>query len=145
MPIVLNDEKNYLHMIKNSVGSNMFRNLYVIDEQGNQFDATENGNKSCAIYVTAILKLFDKIDRLHSTASGTYKYISSSINWSKTDKPIMGDLVFWDKTDSSTGHVGFFLDNNTAISNIDSTGNPQNHMLTMHDGRKPLSFWTYLK
>lgn len=129
-------------MIKNSEGTNMFRNLYVIDKNAHEFDATENGNKSCAIYVTAVLKLFNKIDKLHATASGTYNYISNSANWLKTDQPKSGDLIFWDKTDNSTGHVGFFI-NNKAISNIDTTGNPQYHNLRMYDGRKPLSYWTY--
>ena len=130
-------------MIYNSVGSNMFRNLYVFDESGSEYDAADNGDKSCALFVTGILKMFNRIDNLHSTASGTYKYISESPNWTQTDSPQPGDVIFWDKTADTTGHVGFYIGEKFAISNDYKTGQPQQHKLKLYDGREPMSYWRY--
>jgi len=62
--------KTYLAAIENSVGSKMFRNLYA-KVNGKNKDITENGNLSCALYVSSLLYLFKLIKDIHATVSGT--------------------------------------------------------------------------
>lgn len=139
----LNYKKNYIAMINAGVGCSLFRNLYMYDDKGNEYDAAENGGRSCALFVTGILKLFDRIDNMHATAGGTLRYISSSSDWEQTDKPVTGDIIFWDKTPNTTGHVGFYAGHGFAISNNDGDLRPSRHILTLRDGRKPVSYWHY--
>lgn len=143
MAYKLNVEKNYLKFIENSAGSNTYRNLYMVDEKGNEFDASQNGKKSCALFVTGILKMFNRVDNLHSTCSGTLKYIREADTWAQTSNPQAGDLVFWDATQEDTGHVGFFLDEARSISNSEEDGHPMIHPHELKDGRKPISYWHY--
>ena len=145
MTMKLNHDKNYLTMLNASAGTDMFRHLYMTDDTGAEFDAAENGNKSCALFVTGILTMFGRIDNMHATSSGTYRYISTSSDWQQVSEPTPGDVVFWDKIGNTTGHVGFYLGENSAISNVDAVGQPQKHELKMADGREPLSFWRYTK
>ena len=143
MALKLNHDKNYLKFIENSIGTHTFRNLYMVDDTLAEFDAANNGQKSCALFVTGILKMYNRIDNLHSTALGTMKYITESNDWSQTSVPAIGDLIYWDKTDITTGHVGFYMGENTAISNSDQDGFPVKHTLQLKDGRNPVSFWHF--
>ena len=49
--------KTYLTMIENSVGSKMFRTLYMTDDHGKTKDVLRKGDISCAVYVSSILVL----------------------------------------------------------------------------------------
>lgn len=140
----LNYEKNYLSTIESGVGTNLFKHLYMFDDSGNEFDAADNGNRSCALFVTSILKMFNRIDNMHSTASGTLKYISGADDWRQSDNPQPGDLVFWPKTENTTGHVGFYVAGNQSISINDNEGVASLHPLTLKDGRTPDSYWHFV-
>ena len=54
VPILID---SYIAIIKNSVGSQLFRNLYA-KVNGKKIDITENGKLSCAFYVSSVLLLF---------------------------------------------------------------------------------------
>lgn len=139
----LNYNKNYISTINNAVGTNLFKNLYMLDDNGVEFDAADGGNRSCALFVSGILKMFSRIDNMHATASGTLKAVSSSSSWVQTSNPVAGDIIFWAKTPNTTGHVGFFIDNNTAVSINDNEGLASVHNLVLRDGREPVSFWHF--
>lgn len=139
----LNYNKNFISIINSAVGTNLFQHLYMLDDNGNEFDAAEGGNRSCALFVTGLLKMHDRIESMHATASGTLKSVSSSSSWSRTDNPVAGDIIFWDKTPNTTGHVGFYIDENTAISINDNEGLASRHNLTLRDNRQPISFWHF--
>lgn len=116
--------RSYIHAIENSVGSNLFRNLYFrINDKA--VDVLEDGDLSCANYVTAILYLFDLIKKRHTTVTGTVEDILKS-GWYEIKKPQKGALILWDfkkKSDGTQGknrHVGFYIDKETAISNSSS-------------------------
>jgi hypothetical protein len=143
MVFKLNEEKNFVKFIENSVGINTFRNLYMTDDSGLEFDAANNGKKSCALFVTAILTMFKLIDGMHSTCSGTLRYVSNAENWSITSNPLPGDLVFWNPINDTTGHVGFYVNDGKVISNSDLDGYPIEHRLILKDGREPLSYWHF--
>lgn len=117
--------RSYIKTIENSVGSNLFRNLYFCIG-GKALDVLEDGDLSCANYVTAILYLFDLTKKRHTTVTNTLKDIEKS-GWYEIKKPRKGALILWgykkkdDGTQGKHRHVGFFINNKTAISNDSST------------------------
>lgn len=113
--------RSYIAMIENSVGANLFRNLYFYVD-GKSVDVLEDGDLSCAVYVTTILYTFGLIKERHATVNGTIEDIEKS-GWYKINEPRKGTLILWGfkkKDDGTPGkhrHVGFYIDENTAISN----------------------------
>lgn len=109
----------YLAAIKNSVGSKFFRNMYVWNDK-KRIDVLENGNLSCAYFVSTILKHFDLIKKVHSTVKNTVKDAKKS-GWKITAKPKIGNvLVYEEKYFPESGnqhmHIGFYIGNKKAIS-----------------------------
>jgi hypothetical protein len=115
---------SYIRTIENSVSSNLFRNLY-FRINNRVVDVLEDGDLSCANYVTAILYLFDLTKERHTTVLNTIEDIQKS-NWYEIKKPRKGALILWDykrKSDGTQGknrHVGFYIAKETAISNSSS-------------------------
>ena len=123
--------RSYVAAIENSVGTNMFRSLYYrID--GTPLDVLDNGDLSCAVYVTSILYLFDLIGERHTTVSETIKDIEAS-GWYTIPMPRTGALMHWDykiKNDGTRGtnrHVGFYIDESAAISSSAKTKTIERH------------------
>lgn len=135
-------EKNYLAMIEGSVGANMFRRLYVVDEQGAVQDVANDGEYSCAIFVSSVLTLHGMIDQPHATVTKTTSKMQEH-GWSETQQPAPGDVVEWGKSADGHEHIGFVVGEGECVSNSQITGNPQRHMFTMQDGREPIRFWRY--
>ena len=112
----------YLKAIENSVGSNLFRNEYY-RINGKAIDVLDDGDLSCAVFVTSILYLFDLIKERHTTVVATIEDVQRS-GWYEIKKPKKGALILWGfkKKDSGTQgkhrHVGFYLNTKKAISNI---------------------------
>lgn len=116
--------RSYIATIENSVGSNLFRNLYFrINRKA--VDVLEDGDLSCANYVTSVLYLFGLIRERHATVIGTIKDLQQS-GWRKIKKPRKGAVVLWDfkkNNDGTAGkhrHLGFYIDKKIAISNSSS-------------------------
>ena len=104
----------YIAVIKNSVGSKIFRNSYAkINDK--KTDILQNGNLSCAFFVSSILVLFKLIKEIHSTVNGTVKDLECS-DWQKIKKPKIGSIIVWEKNHNFHKHIGFYIDNNKAIS-----------------------------
>ena len=139
------NRKNYLEMIENSCGSRMFRNLYLQDKNGFIFDAVEKGNLGCGFYVSAVLKIFDKIGGLHATVSGTEKDLLEN-GWKEIvpgkwpDDLAKGDILVWEKSVIGDGngheHIGFFIGEEWAISNSSENGFPIKHHYQFGGGRR---------
>lgn len=119
----------YLAMVKNSVGSKLFRNFYA-KINGKKTDVAREGNLSCAFYVSSILLLFGFIKNIHATVDSTAKDLKKS-GWAQIDKPKVGSVLIWEELVSGNGdahkHIGFFIGNNTAISNSSKLGYPIKH------------------
>lgn len=116
---------SYLAAIKNSVGSNLFRNLYYrIDHK--TIDVLGDGDLSCAAFVSTILFIFGLIKKRHTTVKSTVKDMQKA-GWYEIKKPKCGAVILWGfkkKDDGSQGkhrHVGFFINAKTAISNNSDT------------------------
>lgn len=119
---------SYLQMIRNSVGSHMFRNFYVLRD-GKTFDALRNGQRSCAFFVSSILTVFKKIGSFHNTVYSTVKDLQAS-GWIEVKDLKPGDVIVWEAQERETGeysHIGFHIGDGRAISTSDASGTPVIH------------------
>lgn len=110
---------SYMAVIENSPGSHLFRNVYFhID--GKRVDVLNNGDLSCAVFVTAILKLFDLSPEINTTVDGAVLTMLSS-GWHAIDKARPGCVFVWESHPGDDGknhkHIGFCTGPATAISN----------------------------
>jgi len=116
----------YLAVIKNSIGSEMFRNLYA-EVNGQKTDITKNGDLSCAYYVSSVLYLFKLIGEIHATVRGTIKDLEKS-GWVEVGKPKAGCVLVWKEMDfdgeDRHRHIGFYIGEEKAVCNDYKLGYP---------------------
>lgn len=121
--------KSYIQVIKNSIGSKMFRNLYVRSPEKNEFDAMGDGANSCAFYVSSVLLLFGKASAVHGTIERTLEDMTQS-GWAKVNTPKIGDVLLWESKDFKDGphrHIGFYIGGGKAVSNSSTQKAPAMH------------------
>lgn len=138
-------KKTYLKLIRNSVGTKMFRNFY-LEQDSATFDATRGGELSCAYYVSGLLVIFQLIKSVHGTVTSTEKDLETS-GWVKTDKPVPGDVIIWEPMDNdsdSNKHIGFYIGKNKAISNSSTKRKVIIHDWTYNNTRKIKSIYSKL-
>ena len=134
--------KNLLNMIHDMVGTKLFQHFYVIDHTGQEIDASEGGNLSCAQVVSGILVLNDLMERIRATVPTCLKDMEAS-GWYKTDQPAPGSVIHWAANGNGHEHLGFYIDEHTAMSNSSQQGVPVLQGLNMPDGRPPIAFYTH--
>ena len=123
--------ESYLKTIKNSVGSKIFRTCYVTDGR-KKFDVYKNGEVSCAFFVSGILLLFKLIDRPHATVKTTIEKMNQK-GWKRrrNSRPKPGDIIIWEKmlhgNNKMHQHIGFYINNNKAVSNCFKKRTPKMH------------------
>ncbi len=107
----------YISAIENSVGSYMFKNLYV-SVDGVKKDATEDGWLSCAFFVSSILTLLKYIKEIHATVGSTVRDLKDC-GWKEIDQPVVGSIIVWKTGEKTNGHshIGFYVGEGMAISN----------------------------
>jgi predicted nucleic acid-binding Zn finger protein len=109
----------YIAIIKNSVGSNLFRNAFFI-VGGKKKDILRDGDLSCAIYVSSVLFLNAFIPEVHATVKGTEAAMEKA-HWKKIKKPKKGAVIVWAVEEFEDGkksrHIGFYIGDHKAISN----------------------------
>ncbi|MEK7578783.1 MAG: hypothetical protein AAB789_00375 [Patescibacteria group bacterium] len=122
----------YIAVIKNSVGSKIFRNFYA-EVDGERADIVRNGDRSCAWFASSLLCLLKLIKAAHTTVDGTIGDLQQS-GWKKIEKPEIGSILVWEKIDFGNKnlrkHIGFYIGNNKAISNSSKKGQPVIHHWT---------------
>jgi hypothetical protein len=123
--------ESFLAVVRNSVGSHMFRNFFVRRE-GELFDALHDGERSCAFYVSSILTIFKKIGSFHNTVRSTVQDLARSgwVQVEDLDSLAAGDVLVWGAEligESWHSHVGFYLTEGTAVSISAETGTPVRH------------------
>ena len=105
-------------MIRNSVGSHLFRTVYALVD-GEKKDILRDGELSCAFFVSSILSHFKLIGSVHAGVEGLRKDMEAS-GWRKTDMVIPGVVIAWGPLIQASGeshpHIGFALDETTAVS-----------------------------
>lgn len=136
--------QSYLRAIENSVGSHLFRNFYCSDGK-KIIDIYQNGNLSCAYFVSAILVLFGFLSHPRATVSSLLESIKKArflpIDLSEMKK---GDIILWEKKLSANGwhqHIGFYLGVNQAVSNSPRTKTPIIHHYTFNNKRKIIAIY----
>ena len=122
---------SYLAVIRDSVGSRMFRHLYAIDEVGTSRDIIQNGRLGCAYYVAFILYHFQLVAQPHATVESTVKDMEEH-GWSIVSDPEIGDVLVWEPStehveDELHEHIGFYIGDERAVSNQSSTGEIVEH------------------
>lgn len=115
--------KTYLKLIENSVDTRLFNSVFVKDKKtGRVIDVFNNGELSCAFFVSAILTLVSAIDRPHSTVKTTIKKLKETKEWEEISFKSLspGDVVVWEELKFPDGtkneHIGFILNKKTAVS-----------------------------
>jgi len=123
-------------MISNSAKgeNNMFRNLFGLAEN-QEVDLLDNGGKSCAVFVSAVLYLQKLIKDIHATVESTEKDMLS-FGWQEVPELKVGAVIVWERQGGHL-HVGFYAGNDKAISNAsNSSGVPEVHDATYGGTRK---------
>jgi len=120
------ERETYETAIQNSVGTSLFNSLFVRKrDTGEIIDITENGEYSCAFFVSNILVLAGLLKKAHATVSGLERKIKDDHLWKKINPAHsnLGDVIIWDKITHSDGlehaHCGFVLDAQDAMSTSD--------------------------
>jgi len=132
IPIIFD---TYIAVIKNSMGSKIFRNFYAkVDNK--KTDIVKNGGLSCAWFVSSLLYLSKLIKDVHVTVDGTIKDLEQS-GWKKIEKPKIGSVIVWEKIDFGNKnfhkHIGFYFGNNKTVSTSSNS----------KKGQPVIHHWTY--
>jgi len=119
-------EKTYSAFIKNSIGTEMFRSLYVKQDDNGSTDVLNDGEYSCALYVSSLLSLLRLISAPHATVESTIEDLESS-GWEQTEGPKPGAVIVWAKQqfpgdDELYSHIGFYIGEKKAVSTSYKTG-----------------------
>lgn len=140
---------SYIKMVKNAVGTKMFRNLY-LENEDRRIDIAKNGKLSCAFFVSNVLLIWGLISEGHANVSSTIKDMLKN-GWKKVpkNKAKPGDIIVWDKKLASNGlwhyHNGFYIGNKKAISNDSEKAMPVIHSWDYNGKRKIIAIYTYPK
>lgn len=131
-------------MIKNSVGTEMFRHNYALVD-GVETDLLRDGELSCAFFASFVLRAFGLIKELHLRTVGAVKDLEAS-GWRKTETPHEGDVVVWEEQQQKSGiypHIGFYIDAQSVITHRDTNRTPIVHSLTFNDTRAVTAYYTH--
>lgn len=136
MALEFKKKETYFALIKNSIGSELFSDLFFMNNSGDEFEGipphqvvnvSKGGQLSCPYYVSCILHLIGGvIDAPHATIGGTLRAMRAR-GWQElsAEEGLMpGDVVLWEKKeDDGSGHysdghehIGFILEKNLATS-----------------------------
>lgn len=125
--LILIVRDSYLALIENSVGANFWRNLY-FKVNGRKRDILQEGELSCAFFVSVILLILGLIKEIHATVRGTLADMEN-MGWQEIEKPRLGSVLVWEEKLGHL-HIGFFMGGKTAVSNRYSLRRPGWHHIT---------------
>ncbi len=122
--------KNLLTVARGSTGSNAFRKLYY-HVDGHEIEALRDGDLSCAVFVSFILKIFSLIPGIHTTVKATVIDLERS-GWRTIKKTRPGAILvyrakYFPRIKETHRHVGIFLGKGKAISNVSKKRSPGIH------------------
>ncbi len=133
--------ESYLQIVRNSVGSNLFRNFYVRTSAKGKFDAFNDGENSCAFFVSAILVIFKKLSGFHGIVDSVIKDLERS-GWQKVQKPQAGDVLVWEAMqfdDAPKQHIGFYIGDSRAISTSWIKKTPVEHEMNFGEAKRKIT------
>lgn len=111
----------------------MFRNAFFLIN-GKKQDVLRDGDLSCAVYVSSILRLMNLIPETHTTVKGTVETMCQA-GWKPIRKPRAGSILVWEakhfkKSGESHRHIGFYIGDRKAVSNSSKKRSPAMHHWT---------------
>ncbi|MCA9362962.1 hypothetical protein KC851_01455 [Candidatus Kaiserbacteria bacterium] len=122
--------KTYLDFVNNSVGTAAYRNVHIDRQAGGQIDVTDNGDLSCAYFVSSVLRHFHLIEGgFYTTIDFTVEDMLRS-GWVESLRPAAGVVVVWSSKMCSDGphrHIGICVDCEWAVSNCPVGRSPRKH------------------
>ena len=129
----------YLAQINGSVGSNQYRKLFITKPAGVQ-DVIDDGDLACAYFVSSILTLCNLMNGgVHTTVTATVADLDSS-GWKQSKKLEVGSVVVWKPKLCEDGllhrHIGFYIGNKMAVSNVAKLRTPAVHHVTYEGSRQ---------
>jgi len=133
-------QKSLYAMIRNSIGSNLFRNFYCRFPE-KDIDVMKNGALSCAFFVSSLTTICGLSERMHGTVQATIKDLLSH-GWNfVADKEGLEicDVVIWEpqKVEGELhSHIGFYIGNGRAVSNSSIHGVIKEHDIYFEGSRK---------
>lgn len=130
--------RTLIALITGSIDGQTWRHLYDTDSN----DLLEDGDLSCAFFVSSILLTAGLINSAHATVNGCRRDLQSS-EWQLTESPRPGDVIVWPAGANGHQHIGFYLDASTAVSNSSTIRSPQRHSLDYEGKRPPIEYWTH--
>lgn len=141
--------RNFISMLDNLEGIKIFKNFYIQDNDEKIIDILQNGNLSCAVFVSSILYINHLISSQHSTVDSTIKDLLNN-NWiiSNVNNLKKGDILVWEETKNQEDktmhkHIGFFIDKDIALSNDYKIGYPKFHEINLNN-RKIIQCLKYI-
>jgi hypothetical protein len=128
--------ETYLKMVENSEGSRLF-NSVIVEQGGQKVDLLNDGELSCATFVSNILYLNHFLSVQKTSVDSLEKVMLESLDFeviSPADyEPQVGDVVFWEKIIGEDGvahrHVGLVLNEQEAISTSSASHQAIRHPL----------------
>lgn len=115
----------------------MFRNFSAVVNGENNIN--DNGELSCAFFVSFILFFFKQINSGHTTVNSTIKDLINN-GWKKIAKPRPGAVLVWEENDfgkhGMQKHIGFYIGDYKAVSNSEKLCFPIKHHWTYQGKRK---------
>jgi len=113
-------KKTYEWTIEKSVGSRMFQNCWFNTPEGKLVEVCQDGDLSCAYFVSSILYRFDLISTMHVRVESLEKELTLC-GWHSTERLLPGVVVVWEPKLARDGemhrHIGFYLCNDECVSN----------------------------
>lgn len=131
--VVILVRDSLLARVNDSVGTRMFQRFYarVGDKKLNILD---NGDRSCALFVSTVLVGFHLVKEVHATVSGTLRDMES-FGWQPLCRPRIGCVIVWEANECGHPHIGFYVAHGRAISNSSGKGFPDLHPYKIHKVR----------
>ncbi len=134
----------YIARVRGSVESNLFKSAFGW-VNNSLVDLTEAGELSCGAHVSGILAMTGLIKEMHLTVDGVLKDMEQ-FGWYEIKNLKPGAILLWEPKITKQGricaHVGFCIDNLSAISNSETSKVPIQHSLD-YDGTRKIEkiFW----
>lgn len=129
--------KTMLAMIESSVGTTMFQQCFAL-VNGEEEEVLQNGNRSCAVYLSSILVLSKLMKEVQLTVRRAITDMETC-GWIETETLLPGCVLVWKEKDYGKGnlrrHIGFYVGDGIAISNDGETGCPMPHDYLTYNGR----------
>ena len=166
--MIIDYYKTYLSMIQSSIGSSLWKHLYITKQDWNSTDILQDWNISCGYFVSSLLKQFNLSPASYANTKSLYQALLD-YGWKevhrggKTENIPLGSLIIWGEkqgtekkdiygnTISGHIHIGFYIGGDRGVSNMSDGFRDDNqppktpalHHYTYNDTRTITSIITF--